>query len=132
MKRIKTVLLIDDDEDEQWVFTEALKEIDDSIECYFALTAHQGLKLLNQSFPDFIFVDVNMPVFNGLQFLQLVKEHKSLKNIPVIMYSTGINETFAHIAMSKGAFASIKKQNTIRELADVLKHLFQDNSHIGL
>ena len=35
----KKILLIDDDEDEQWVFTEALKEIDDSIECYFALTA---------------------------------------------------------------------------------------------
>ena len=43
------ILLIDDDEDEQWIFAEALKEIDDSIDCLSALNAQQGLKLLTQS-----------------------------------------------------------------------------------
>jgi CheY-like chemotaxis protein len=115
------ILLIDDDEDEQWIFTEALKEIDDSIDCSFALSAHQGLRLLKQSLPDFIFLDINMPILNGFELLEFIKRDDRLKRIPVVMYSTGINETLANVCMSKGVFACIKKENTIRELAETLK-----------
>ena len=115
------ILLIDDDEDEQWIFAEALKEIDDSIDCFSALNAQQGLKLLTQSSPDFVFLDMNMPVINGFQLLEIIKKDDRLRDIPVIMYSTGINETFARVAVSKGASGCIKKENTITDLAHMLK-----------
>ena len=62
-----------------------------------------------------------MPLINGFQLLEIIKKDYRLRDIPVIMYSTGINETFANVAVSKGASGCIKKENTITDLADVLK-----------
>ena len=126
------ILLIDDDEDELWIFTEALKEIDDSIDCLSAISAEQGLKLLHQSLPDFIFLDMNMPVLNGFQLLEVIKRDNRLKEIPVIMYSTGITETFATAAMSKGAFGCIKKENTIDDLAIKLKRFVSGKQSVQI
>ena len=103
----KKILLIDDDEDEQWIFTEAVKEISNSIKCLYACTAKEGLELSKPSPPDYIFIDVNMPLLNGLQCLELIKSDDKLKETPVIIYSTGINNTIIYAAMSKGAFACI-------------------------
>ena len=122
----KKILLIDDDEDEQWIFTEALKEISNSITCLYAITAKEGLELSKQSLPDYIFIDINMPFSNGLQCLELIKSDDRLKEIPVIIYSTGINNTVIYAAMNKGAFACIKKENTIDDLAKKLKILFAE------
>lgn len=38
--------------------------------------------------PNLIFLDVNMPVMNGKQFLSVIKQIPRLKSIPIIMYST--------------------------------------------
>ena len=123
----KAILLINDDEDEQWIFTEALKEISNSIKCLYAVTAEEGVKLSKQSLPDYIFLDINMPVLNGLECLAFIKKDESLKEIPVIIYSTGINDRIAYAAMGKGAFACIKKEYTIKDLVKTLKTLFAEN-----
>ena len=123
----KKILLIDDDEDEQWIFTEALKEISGSIKCLHGITAKEGLELSKQSLSDYIFIDINMPILNGLQCLELIKSDDRLKEIPVIIYSTGINNTIIYAAMNKGAFACIKKENTISDLVKKLKILFAQN-----
>ena len=78
--------------------------------------------------PDFVFVDVNMPFVNGLEFLDLIKKDDRLKELPVILYSTGIDNTIVCAAMNKGAFACIKKQNSIKDLVKKLKTLFAENS----
>lgn len=38
--------------------------------------------------PDMIFLDINMPVMNGLKFLQTLKEDKDLCYLPVIVLTT--------------------------------------------
>jgi len=121
---INKILLIDDDEDEYCILQEALKEIDGSIECVYAITANQGLKFLNQGLPDLVFVDLNMPFVNGLEFLDLIKKDDRLKEIPVVLYSTGMDNTIVYAAVNKGALACIKKQNTIKDLVKKLKTLF--------
>ena len=119
----KKILLIDDDEDEQIFFTEALKEINVSVKCFCAVTAEEGMKLLKHFLPDVIFLDMNMPVLNGLECLELIKKDDGLKKIPVIIYSTGMDEHMFKDATRKGAFTCIKKKDTIKELASTLKDL---------
>jgi CheY-like chemotaxis protein len=38
--------------------------------------------------PDLIFIDMNMPKLNGKQVLQALKSSGSLRDVPVVMYST--------------------------------------------
>ncbi|MHC4634396.1 MAG: response regulator [Planctomycetota bacterium] len=50
-----------------------------------ASNGEEGLEKAAEEKPDLILLDVNMPIMNGLQVLERLKEHPDLKGIPVIM-----------------------------------------------
>jgi CheY-like chemotaxis protein len=86
----KILMIVDDDEDDRAFFIDAIREINP---CYDYFTAKNGLDALDQlrnmsRLPDFIFLDVNMPVMNGRECLKELKKDVKLKNIPVIIYSS--------------------------------------------
>lgn len=85
-----SILYIDDDEEDREIFKEAIEAIDPGIICNVVADGKQGLRTLEELVvvPDFIFVDVNMPIMNGKQFLKELKKTIRLRSIPVIMYST--------------------------------------------
>ena len=119
----KKVLLIDDDEDEQSIFTEAIHAANIAVDCVYANNAEQGIKLLDNLLPDFIFLDFNMPGMNGIQCLKKLKEKLSFKEIPIILYSTGADERLADTAIKLGAAACFKKAFSIHAFADTLKKI---------
>ena len=91
MKEQRIVYMIDDDVEDQEIFLETLCEIDASIKCLNFFNGSDALnQLLNKGtiLPDFIFIDLNMPVMNGYEFLKEVKTHKELIGLPVIIYTT--------------------------------------------
>lgn len=90
-----TILIIDDDEDDVCFFKEAVKEVDDSIECIGSNNAVEALALLKKKDsyrPDFIFLDLNMPRMNGRQCLREIKKIETLFKTPVFIYSTSNTE----------------------------------------
>src|ERR1700754_4259601 len=101
----KKILLIDDDEDEQFFFIEALKEIGAPVKFFFAPTASEGIRLLKFLLPDIVFMDINMPALTGFDCLDMIKRDSRINKIPVIIYSTGINEMVFNDALKKGAAA---------------------------
>jgi len=119
----KMILLIDDDEDEFEVFREALHEAQFACHCIFAKTAEQALNLLYYTVPDFIFLDYNMPRINGLNCLSKIKQITNLRDVPVILYSTGMTEELSKNAISLGAHLCIKKPNQFQTLARILRQV---------
>lgn len=116
----KVILLIDDDEDEFEIFIEALHEARLTCDCIFANTAEQALTLLCYTVPDFIFIDYNMPKINGLKCLTKIKQLTNLKDVPVILYSTGLNDELCKLAISLGAESCITKPYKFNTLAKIL------------
>jgi CheY-like chemotaxis protein len=87
-------LLIDDDTDDWELFSEALAAVDPIIVCHHATGGADAFnRLRNREFstPDIIFLDINMPVMDGWQFLTQLKSEEALRHIPVIIYSTSSN-----------------------------------------
>lgn len=87
----KRLFIIDDDVEDQEIFMEAVKEVDKSIQIYSSTSGEDALKQLEREvvvLPDLIFLDLNMPKLNGKQVLKEIKNIRSLRGIPVIMYST--------------------------------------------
>lgn len=117
----KKVLLIDDDDDEHLIFTEALLEAGIEADVFFAQDAFKGINLLKKMLFDFCFLDINMPLLNGIDCLELIKKDDTIKATPVIIYSTGVDDVISKLLMNKGALACVKKQNNIKRLASVLK-----------
>jgi CheY-like chemotaxis protein len=119
----KKILLIDDDEDEQFFFLEALKELDSPVKFFFASSANEGFKMFDYVSPDIVFIDINMPMINGLEWLDTIKHNGSNQEFNAIIYSTGVDNSLCDRAIKKGAFACIKKQGGIHDLVNVLKTL---------
>jgi len=73
---------------------------------------------------DLILLDINMPLMDGITFLEhLRKEPPPLRDIPVVVISTEGEEESVKTAMMKGANAYIKKPFKQKELFDLLSAL---------
>ena len=79
--------------------------------------------------PDMIFVDLNMPLVDGRQFLIQIKKNPSFKNIPVIVYSTTFDELEAKKLIALGASHFLKKPTSYEALKKQLQPLIKTYSH---
>ena len=82
--------MVDDDIDDREIFREALAIVNPSLKLYFADNGSDAMKKLETSaeIPDIIFSDINMPIMNGIQFLEEIKKSTRLSSLPVVMYTT--------------------------------------------
>ena len=77
MLHAPVLFLIDDDIDDQQIFSIALQNISSFIRFVIANNCKDALEKLSRdkSFqPDFIFLDLNMPGMSGLELLQHIKQ----------------------------------------------------------
>jgi CheY-like chemotaxis protein len=119
----KRFLVIDDDSDDRELFSEALASVDPVIVCEQATDGAEALQMLGSTVngqPDIIFLDINMPVMNGWQFLTRLKSEERLKDIPVIVYTTSNNVKDKRIANDLGALCFITKPHAFGRLKNVL------------
>ncbi len=120
----RSILLIDDDTDDQEIFMEALKEVYPDMQCYCKDDGEVVVKLLSRgeiSKPDLFFIDLNMPKINGKEMLKKLKSIDSLKNIPVIMFSTFFGESDIKEFSSYGAVHYMVKSTNFSDLCRALK-----------
>lgn len=67
----KKILLIEDDSDDQLFFTMALEETFPEMSCKTVKNGIEGMSALESGVdPSIIFLDLNMPVMNGYEFLE--------------------------------------------------------------
>jgi CheY-like chemotaxis protein len=87
------ILAVDDDPDDFEFFFDAVKKIDQSIIVLKATNGQEALQILEDHvlMPDYIFLDINMPMMDGQSCLREIKANAKLKDIPVVMYSTTNN-----------------------------------------
>jgi excisionase family DNA binding protein len=83
----------------------------------------EGLKVLEESAPDLVLLDVMMPGVDGWEMLQRVQGRHGVGSIPVIMFSGKIDETAAGEAAKRGAQGFIGKPFNPQELIDQTKQL---------
>lgn len=117
------ILHVDDDKDDQEIFSEAVNKIDASIKCVVAddgFDAHSLLKNAPTSLtPDYIFLDINMPRMNGLELLAILKKDDRLSRIPICMFSTSFSEEEIASINVLGA-RCIQKQSDFQKTVKVL------------
>lgn len=120
----KTVILIDDDKDDQEIFQKELHKFDSSINFLSAYNGEEGIAVLSKNLVDYIFLDINMPVMNGIDALKLIKQDENLKNIPVIIYSTSDGRAYKKMALNLGASTYFTKPTSITGLYKMFEQVF--------
>lgn len=92
---LKSILIADDDDDDCILFKDAFDELSVIARLSFASNGKDLLAILTNEalqLPDMIFLDLNMPLKNGIECLTEIKNDPRLKDIPLIICSTSAQQ----------------------------------------
>ena len=109
----RNILVVDDDEDDREFFLQTIEEVYSGMNCITAVNGQDALDKLRDYRPDIIFLDLNMPLMNGFQFLERLKQHSDLKHTPVVILSTSSDPRSIQDAIRCGARDFITKPDTL-------------------
>ncbi|MGB7394858.1 MAG: response regulator [Pricia sp.] len=123
MDKNQIYLIIDDDADDIDFFCEAIEEIDEEAECLMARNGEEALRLLRKqnTFPDCIFLDLNMPRMDGKTCLAEMKKDKGLKDIPVVIYTTSTHLKDREETLQLGADHFLTKPISFKKLCEDIR-----------
>jgi CheY-like chemotaxis protein len=128
LNKMIVCLLIDDDQDDQEIFSMALEEMQSDIQCIMAsngIVALEKLKGQKPLIPDYIFIDVNMPMMNGMECLEEIQKLDHLKDADVFMFSTSSDEAMIKKSKALGAKDFIVKPPGLALLTEKLTQVFK-------
>jgi two-component system, chemotaxis family, chemotaxis protein CheY len=94
-----------------------------------ASNGKEALELMKNSWIDIVVIDYNMPVMNGLEFIQTIKKEDLLKDIPVVVISTEGNAAKIKEFMDSGAAGYITKPFTPETIRDLIIQLLGETSY---
>ncbi len=129
------LLIIDDDEINNFIVTRIIAKIPNiNAKVDTCLNGQAGIELLNSlkddvsSLPDIIFLDINMPVMNGWEFLnEYERMRKTLgKNIKIFMLSSSVYNDDINLAKNYTAVNSfISKPLSLEKIQGIYEDFYK-------
>jgi two-component system chemotaxis response regulator CheY len=116
------ILIVDDSQTVRAVIRKTLDLAGIPVgEIHEAENGQQALEILNASWLDLVFADINMPVMTGLEMVDRMSVDGLLKTVPVVIVSTEGSSTRVEQLKAKGVSGYIRKPftpETIREVVE--------------
>ena len=118
------ILLADDDTDDCLLFKEALNEVQikNTLSC-----VHNGEDLIDvlskasEKKFQIVFLDLNMPLKNGLECLQEIKRNLKFEFLPIVIFSTSYDNKISEMLYKNGAQYYICKPSSFNRLKNVIE-----------
>ncbi|HEU0137172.1 MAG TPA: response regulator [Flavobacterium sp.] len=129
-KNFVEILLVDDDQDDRNIFSDALSEL--KIQTNLTLL-EDGRDLVNyledpkNKRPDILFLDLNMPYKSGVECLIDIRKIEKFRDLSIAIYSTSTSEKDMEDTFINGANIYIKKPNDFSKLKKVLNDVVSIN-----
>jgi len=122
----KPILLVEDDHVDVMTVKRALKEIKVTNPVVTRENGEEALKYLHDAANDkpcIILLDLNMPIMNGIEFLQVVKHDALLKRIPVVVLTTSEEQQDKINSFDLGVAGYMAKPVDYRQFVEVMRTL---------
>lgn len=117
------LLLADDDVDDRFFFKDSLSKLPFETSL---TTVTNGVELMTllltskEDLPDVVFLDLNMPMKSGFECLTEIMAHEKFQNLPIMIYSTSMDEPTVNSLYDQGAFHYILKPGEYSKLKEVI------------
>lgn len=124
------ITLADDDEDDRLFFTDAFDELKINTVVNTVNNGRELIQFLDQPesvLPNIIFLDLNMPILNGIECLKEIKKNDKYKDIAIAIYSTSSSEEDVENTFVLGANIYIKKPSNFNDLKKILSDVVTIN-----
>lgn len=122
----KPILLVEDDQVDTMTVTRALKEIHVTNPLVHLENGEEAVRYLRDPAsekPCIILLDLNMPIMNGIEFLQVVKHDDQLKRIPVVVLTTSEEQQDKVNSFNLGVAGYMAKPVDYRQFVEVMRSI---------
>lgn len=119
---MKKKILIADDEPNIVISLEFLMQ-QSGYEIRSVTNGDDALRVVREFRPDVLLLDIMLPLKNGFQVCQMIREAPELNHIKIIMLTAKGRETEVAKGLALGADAYITKPFATRELLETVKQL---------
>jgi len=124
-----TILLAEDDIDDQELLNEAFLEANPSIKMIIVTSGAKAVAQLeslpSEQLPDLIVLDYNMPELDGAQVLQILAKNKQYSPISKVVLSTSHSPYYKDACLNLGADAYFTKPSSYGEMEALIKEILQ-------
>ncbi len=127
----KTILLVEDNQDDQVLTLRAFKKnnIDnrivvvrdgqEALDCLFGVGEYEGSPLA----PQIILLDLNLPRIDGLEFLRRIRGDRRTRLFPVVVLTSSREESDLLESYNQGANSYIRKPVDFNEFSRAVRQL---------
>ena len=129
-ERLAQILLVEDNPGDVELTLLAFEESDFNCNISVVRDGEQALEYVykqgeyvDESRPDVILLDINLPVKNGFEVLERIKSDAELRTIPVLMLTTSDTEKDIYKAYMNYANAYLNKPVDFHEFADLVRQI---------
>ncbi|MEO8474221.1 MAG: response regulator [Chryseolinea sp.] len=125
MNKNGAIVIVEDDADDQEMFSAAFKELKCKNEIIFFNDGQEALAYLTSKSvePFIVFSDINMPKVNGIELRKQIHENEDirLKTIPYLFFTTSAQQEAVIDAYSKSIQGFFVKPSGFDDLTSLLK-----------
>mgnify|MGYP001359646742 CR=1 FL=1 len=122
----KPILLVEDDQVDAMTVKRALKELHVTNPLVHRENGEAGLAELRNpksERPCIILLDLNMPIMNGIEFLQAIKRDADLRRIPVVVLTTSEEQQDKVNSFDLGVAGYMAKPVDYRQFVEVMRSI---------
>ena len=121
------LFLAEDDDEDIKFFTDIISDISPDIQIS---VAKNGIELMNlleteKLLPDFIFLDLNMPIKTGFECLKEIRSSEKWKAIKIVILTTSSQREQIKEVYKMGADLYLQKPNSYSTFRDTLSKCLQ-------
>jgi CheY-like chemotaxis protein len=122
------ILIAEDDSEDRFIMSECFRDMGRDHCAHFAedgILLMQYLEAVDASDINLVVLDLNMPRLNGTETLRALKSSPAYRHIPVIIFSTSINEIEKAACMELGALEYMTKPTKWNEYMTACRQLLE-------
>lgn len=122
------ILIAEDDEDDKEFLMLAFHKLTDRHKVHIAGNGQEALEFLSgisdeKELPCLIVLDLNMPVLDGLQTLEALKNKPRFENIPKVVFTTSDSTVDKMRCLSQGATDFMVKPSNMTDIQKSIRSM---------
>jgi two-component system response regulator len=123
----KTILLVEDNPDDEQLTLRALRTGYVANLVRVARDGAEAIKILfaqpDNSLPDLVILDIQLPYLNGLEVLKQIRENPTTRYLPVVILTSSDEDRDIQTAFEYGANSYVKKPVDFNEFQESVRQL---------
>lgn len=116
------ICIVEDDDDIREIYSLKLQEV--GYEVVSAINGEEGLKVISETKPDLILLDLMMPVKNGFEVMEELKKDPELSAIPIVVLTNADDDkSIRNVGQFDTRFYIVKSLTTPQKLVGVVREV---------